>query len=284
MQAFFIIDYKTIDKIGKMVYNNVKRLGDFMRDQDISFGERYDFRCKYHKSWRVETHSHEHSELLYCKSGVGVATVNGREIVLGAGRLIWLPPNYIHRYDFFDAEVICAEFSDDLVPLYFEKARGRMLYVTAVDMGELGLVTQELHLAHRNKSMEISGYLNLICSKVTAGAVFEEKRSDNCNLCQKVICYISENYTNDIDLGGVARKFGYNEKYLSHTLHQLTGVHFSKLLSNYRVERAMELLLENKEKSVSQIAAECGFSSSNTFFRAFKEATGKTPLEYRKQK
>ena len=166
----------------------------------------------------------------------------------------------------------------------FEKAQKRSLFVVPVNLEELCSVAQELHLLHRNKSMIISGYLNLICAKVVERAVFEEKRVGTEEICQKVISYISENYTEDIKLEAISKRFGYNEKYLSHALHELTGMHFSKFLSRYGVERARELLAENMEKSVSEIAIECGFSSFNTFFRAFKEMTGKTPLEYRKQK
>ena len=100
-------------------------------------------------------------------------------------------------------------------------------------------------------------------------------------LYQKVITYLSTHFREDISLKSVARSFGYNEKYLSHSLHSLTGIHFSKLLSLYRIEYAQKLLQE-QSLAISQIATECGFSAINTFNRTFKEAIGNTPLEYRK--
>ena len=38
-------------------------------------------------------------------------------------------------------------------------------------------------------------------------------------LLQRVVTYLSTHYTEDIKLCQLAKLFGYNEKYLSHTLH-----------------------------------------------------------------
>ena len=100
---------------------------------------------------------------------------------------------------------------------------------------------------------------------------------------QKVIFYLSEHYIENISLSSVAKTFGYNEKYLSHLLHDLTKMHFSKLIALYRVERAKQLLETEPQQSVTEVMARSGFSTLNTFHRAFKEMTGCTPLEYKKR-
>ena len=79
----------------------------------------------------------------------------------------------------------------------------------------------------------------------------------------------------------IAKEYGYNEKYLSHSLYGLTGVHFSKLLAMYRIEYAKELLANEKFATISEIALESGFSAINTFNRVFKEFTGMTPGKYK---
>ena len=99
---------------------------------------------------------------------------------------------------------------------------------------------------------------------------------------QKVIFYLSEHYIENISLSSVAKTFGYNEKYLSHLLHDLTKMHFSKLIALYRVERAKQLLETEQKKTVTEIATACGFSAINTFHRTFKETVGVTPTEYRR--
>src|SRR5258708_11184711 len=51
-----------------------------------------------------------------------------------------------------------------------------------------------------------------------------------------------------------------------------------------RLERAAQLLVFNRSRSISDIAMECGFSSSSAFARAFKGAFGASASEWRKRK
>ena len=85
----------------------------------------------------------------------------------------------------------------------------------------------------------------------------------------------------NVSLRAIAEKFGYNEKYLSHSLHSLTGMHFRHLLAYYRVEQAKELLSQKQDIPIAQVALQCGFSALNTFNRVFKCTTGVTPTQYR---
>ena len=241
----------------------------------------YDFRCARHDGWSIEAHIHEYSELIYCESGRGLVYVNGKELPLCAGQLIWLPPNYVHKYDLRDCNSICAVFSNDFIPLYGIAAGERSLIPCAVDMEDLTHLLNLLPDHNKSERLYISGCLNLICSKVLQHSQFAAQNSSESLLYQKVISYISNHYTEDISLEQTAKKFGYNPKYLSHSLHTLTGVHFRELLAQYRIGKAKELLLTQKKLSVSDIASICGFPAQNTFNRTFKKMTGMTPMAYK---
>ena len=130
--------------------------------------------------------------------------------------------------------------------------------------------------------MLISGYLNLIGAKVLAESQLEAATQSDFPLYQKVITYLAEHYTEDITLSTLAQLFGYNEKYLSHALHTLTGIHFRQFLTFYRVNHAKQLLQSQPDRSIAEIAMQSGFAAMNTFQRAFKDVCGITPSEYRK--
>ena len=252
-----------------------------MEYQNENFNGEYDFRSRFHEGYHMQEHLHEYSELLYCKEGHGTVTVNGQTVSLIEGQLIWIPPNYIHQYDFDQAKLVCAVFSNDLIPLFFKALAGRHFCVSAVNMEELKPVLDRFYTLQKEDSLTVSGYLNLIGAKVLAAADFEKTRHTDGILYQKVIFFLAEHYTESITLSQVAKHFGYNKKYLSHALHELTGIHFRQLLSFYRVNHAKRLLENEPSMDITTIATESGFEALNTFHRAFRSATGMTPSEYR---
>ena len=253
-----------------------------MRYQSENFGGDFVFRCKRHFHWEVDMHLHEYSELVYCKNGECTVYVNGATFSLGKGEFIWLPSNYIHMYKSESAEIICAVFSNDYVPLFNKMTGEKKLRVMPLSAVGIEWLLDRLIDFSAKDFLTISGYLTLICARVFENAVLEDSRSVDEILCQKVIFYIQNHFTEDITLSDMARKFGYNEKYLSHSLHAFTGIHFRKLLIMYRINKAKAMLSSKEQASISSIALSCGFSALNSFHRAFKEITGITPSEYKK--
>ena len=178
--------------------------------------------------------------------------------------------------------MVCAVFSNDFIPLFFRAQAGRYYCVSPLHADGISHLLEGLYSLDKSDPCTISGYLNIICSRVLRSAHFEGGEKRDGILYQKVISYISEHYSESISLSELAVKFGYNEKYLSHALHSLTGIHFSQLLALYRIDRAKQLLKSKSCGNITEIASESGFSSVNTFNRAFKNFTGSTPSEYRK--
>ena len=253
-----------------------------MEYQNENFNGEYDFRSRFHNGWHMNANLHEYSEIIYCQKGSGYVTVNGKPIFIQEKELVWIPPNYIHQYDFDSAEVICAVFSNDFIPLFFKKLNKRYFCPSAIGMAEMSDVLKTFPEIKKEDSLRISGYLNLIAAIVIEESSFEKTRQTDGILCQKVFSYLAENFAENISLSQLARDLGYNEKYLSYTLHNLTGIHFRKLISFYRVNRARSLLINCKEMSISAIATTCGFNALNTFNREFKAIVGITPSEYRR--
>ena len=246
-----------------------------------NFNGSYDFRSGHHTDWQMEAHIHEYSELLYCQKGTGDVFVNGKHIRLPEKHLVWIHPNSIHAYHCLGADVICAVFSHDLIPLYFEQTRQLRPVVAPVDVSDMADILDSFPSLDKKDPILISGYLNLLCARVMQRSAFAPTDTSDSLLYQRIISYLSEHFHEDISLSSLAKTFGYNEKYLSHCLHTLTGIHFSRLLSLYRIQHA-KALLSHRQANIAQVAIECGFSAINTFNRVFKSMTGMTPSQYKK--
>jgi len=80
--------------------------------------------------------------------------------------------------------------------------------------------------------------------------------------------FIQTHYHESISRQDIARSIGVDERYLTHCFRNEFGVTPIKYLNRYRVKIAKQYL-ETKNKSITEIALEVGFSSSAHFNRVF---------------
>lgn len=101
-------------------------------------------------------------------------------------------------------------------------------------------------------------------------------------LISEIIAYINSNHHKKVTLEETAKLFFTNPSYLSRTFKNCTGISFSDYLINFRIKKALELLLET-DKNITQIAFDVGFNSTNHFCKVFKTVMEISPLQYKKQ-
>ena len=105
----------------------------------------------------------------------------------------------------------------------------------------------------------------------------------NNRIMQEVATYIYNHYSERLILEDVAKKFNLSRSYLSKKFKSVTGFGFKEYIINVRIQHACELLL-NTNKSITDIAFECGFNDSNYFGDAFRRTKDISPNKYRKNK
>lgn len=82
----------------------------------------------------------------------------------------------------------------------------------------------------------------------------------------------------------LSEKLNMQSKDLSILINHKMGKHFFDFINEYRIEKAMEILRNPTQKSLTvlEILYEVGFNSKSSFNTAFKKHTGTTPTAYRK--
>ena len=98
-----------------------------------------------------------------------------------------------------------------------------------------------------------------------------------------IIEYITDNCGKDLKLSKIADKFYLSEHYLCHMFKECTGRTIGSYITEIRIAKAIELL-ENTKFNIKTIAEKCGYTSLSHFNHTFKNYTGYTPLQYRKQR
>ena len=126
----------------------------------------------------------------------------------------------------------------------------------------------------------ICGYISLILGKLLPLFELSPASKDVLSKEEKLIRYCSEHYREPLTLSSVAKELGYSETYLSHLFKNKFQITFTKFITIMRIEDAKKMLRGNK--SITDIAFDCGFGSMRSFNHIFKAETSITPSEYRK--
>jgi len=108
-------------------------------------------------------------------------------------------------------------------------------------------------------------------------------------LRDKLLTLMDEGYFQEtgLTIAMLASKLGYPEHQLRRLINGHLGYrNFSVFLNSYRIAAAKQQLADSERvrTPVLTIALELGYASLGPFNRAFKETTGMTPREYRRQK
>lgn len=97
----------------------------------------------------------------------------------------------------------------------------------------------------------------------------------------RVIDYLREHLDRPVKLTDLAKVACFSPFHFHRVFHAVTGETVKSFTNRLRVERAARLL-RSSSKSATDVALDCGFSSSATFSRAFRAAYETTPREFRK--
>jgi AraC-like DNA-binding protein len=122
------------------------------------------------------------------------------------------------------------------------------------------------------------------CCFAIGNHVESMKQSHNVQLQQKILRWLDENFSNpDLNVAMAADHFDISKKYVSQFLKDQTGKSYNEYLEDLRLNHAMTLL-NSSDLSITDIAVRCGFSSQNTFYKAFRRRYELSPSAVRRNK
>lgn len=112
------------------------------------------------------------------------------------------------------------------------------------------------------------------------GQINEQKKGKKEKLISNIVEYVSSIYSREeTNLYTIASYFEVTEAYMYQLFRDSMGVTFADYLERLRIQKACEMLTQ-ANVSVRLIAKKVGYSSDQTFRRAFKRVMGVVPSEY----
>ena len=252
---------------------------------------------------RQDTHVHPYYEIFYLINGDCTFFAGHNIYRLNQGDLVIIPKGELHKSTYpetgySERVVLCFKeprlewlrqlvdgqlLADSLSPGVISIPEKRREYLESF-MEQMLAESENPDLLSaaviQTKLMEVILFI-IRCRQLGQDVV---KDFDETNqLIQQAVTYIYENFRKRLTLEETADRLHISRSYLSKRFKAVTGFGFKEYLTHIRIQHACRLLLDTN-RSITDIALECGFGDSNYFGDAFRHVKGVSPSRYRKNR
>lgn len=226
---------------------------------------------------------------LQTEQGSGAAVIDGKQLTLPEGTGVLIAPSVPHAYHSEQGEWLTSfvTFSGKL-EADIRKIVGDERYIfvnSATDFSFLDWIdrTITLHESGQTDPIQLSTGCYAFLMHISSFRNYQEYQSHP--LYQRYVApaikEIETQYCQEITTQELADAVYVSPQYLSRLFKRFLGCSTYAYLTNYRLTKARELLVNRPDLAVSQIGARTGYHDASHFIAIFKSAAGCTPFEFR---
>lgn len=230
-------------------------------------------------------------QLNYITEGSGIFETGTDQFQVVPGSMLILRPGMWHRYKpdpktgwnehyigfsgdfcshlfhegFFQAgkPVMYVGFQESLLKLFFE-------IIQQVKDEKTG----HQQVAAANTILMLGKILSVVRNQEFAGKSIER-------IIRKACLHFRENLDTNVNIETLAKELHVGYSYFRQMFRKYTGISPTQYHLSLRIQKAKDLLVST-DQSFKEIAIDLGFESYFYFSRIFKDKTGKSPMEFRK--
>lgn len=256
-------------------------------------------RCLFDPDWAKIEHCDQSSELIYIMRGSLRVCTSDTELSGSEGDVIWLPAGVPHR------DVVPPDSDFEVYLIQFEwpenehirDIRGDRRVLRLSDRTKIDIANM-VHALHEESVSTALFVRQIVACKLAeiiwtlcreAGscvkkppesddASIRRARSDHLALQAKRL--VKANYSDKLDLDGIARSLGTSPCYLSRLFTKYNGVTLSSYITLVRMENAKRLLTDSR-MNIDEVARACGYRDTHYFRKIFKRHHGCPPGQWR---
>ena len=252
-------------------------------------------------------HTHDYVEVVYMCEGETTHVVNGIQIHLKQGELLFLNQNATHEV--FRAEegdvavnfIVLPEYFSTILPAIGEEetplrrflvdclcSRGtgaEYLHFCVSDVVPIQNLVENLiftmleETANKRRISQLT--MTLLFLQLVAQAEHLETGDEEKAVVLRVLAYIESHYANG-SLTELSQTVHHDLYWLSREIKRRTGKTYTQLVQEKRLAQAA-FFLRTTNRNVDEIAQAVGYENMGYFHRIFREAYGVSPRSYRMQ-
>lgn len=251
----------------------------------------------------VALHHHDFYEIYFFVSGKVTYNIESRNYTLQPGDILLINPMELHQ-PIFPTE----RSGYERYVLWINKSFLRRLDLPGQDLSRcfdterpehsnlirpdatkreylvflLGVLLQEVRsgeYASDTVSMALVAQILVYINRLALqGEHPVDNKSESDSVVYRVLSYINENYSEDLNLDMLANKFFISKYHLSREFNRLVGTSVYRYIIQKRLVMAKQLM--STGVSSTEVYQHCGFGDYSNFYRAFKSEYQISPKEY----
>ena len=270
--------------------------------QELEMSSRYvnTHRDTSYSNGTVNLHSHNYTEVLFCRTSAGVEYLIGsNRYRLQKGDIVYVPPGVSHRpilpekmtvpYE-RDVLWISQEFLNTMMKLFPDDAtaqRNQSIPIRTAgtrwefleELFRTGVLEEEAK--RPGWEMTVMGNTLMILANMKRAYLERSTgtmKAEKPELLDRITAYIERNYDRHITVDDLARQFYVSSSTISHLFKQKMGVSLYRYISQRRLIAAKLLIAE--KIPMEEISRRVGFADYSTFYRAFRQEFGISPRQF----
>lgn len=252
-----------------------------------------------HPRYTMAFHWHNEWELLRVLEGTFNLTLDNVSYTLHTGDTVLISPETLHGGEPHQCVYECLVFDlyglfkkvdvlkPHFTPFYQKEWIPNPLLPAHISQASALMDLYQTDMTPCREPAIIAGIIQLFVS-ITVAHHYRTSTPDSVSgkawsaRIKPVLEYIESHFGENISLDTLAHVAGMNARYFCRVFDSLTHHTPMNYVNLYRVEHAA-FLLESTDKTITQIATECGFWESSYFTKVFKKEKHCTPKAYREK-
>ena len=235
-------------------------------------------------------------KFFYVEKGDCLLTTKGKAQPLSCGDFYLLHPHTPYQCQLAEnASVICVSFACNYSVLNVITGKTRLNAEKVSLISTILTESQKSDLTMETKSSFGSQQLAKAYTEILLLQLLRERIQENPEIiptqdnadekrnCVKQITEIlNENIYSSISLNDVQKNMYYSKTYLNGIFKKVTGMSIISYYRYLKIEEAKRLIFAGEK--IVDVSNKLKFDTPNYFYKVFKDITGMTPNEYKKQK
>lgn len=263
----------------KVIYE--KKTSDIYYRNDC--GLKYPLKCR--------AHLHYHVEIVYMREGCAKAYVDSDSFEIGAGDLLVVFPNKIHRFEDemgknkYDLFIVNPDLAEGIAEKTATESPKNPVIRNANSNSRLITLIDILRDAEKFpascKHTLLKGYFTSFFAEILEMMPTKSAKQDENQAMRALVQYCSRNFTKELSLSILEKELHLSKYYISHLFGDKLGISFNDYINSLRISEACRLL-QMSDMSITEISGASGFGTLRTFNRSFIKQMGMSPSDYKK--